>query len=168
MILMTLGTINFQFDRAIAWLDILLKQGIISEPVFVQHGISDVSALAKYPLVTAEPIVESRRMIALVDDSRLVLSHAGQGSTRMLAARKASFVLLPRLKKYAEHIDNHQLGFAQAIEQFGVRYCLSLGELEQALLQPPSPFQNQLFKEPKLANHLLTVYPVLTSTARQT
>jgi hypothetical protein len=36
---------------------------------------------------------------------------------------------------------------------------LSLEELEQFILQPPPPFQNQLFDGPKLADHLLKVYP---------
>lgn len=164
MILMTLGTINFQFDRAIAWLSICLEQGLISEPVFVQYGVSDASILAKYPLVTTEPIIEPKRMMALVDASRLIISHAGQGSVRMLAARKTSFVLLPRLKRYGEHIDDHQLWFVQAVEELLGRQCLSLRELEQAVLQPPPRFQKRLFDGPKLANHLLAVHPGKTLT----
>lgn len=163
MILMTLGTINFQFDRAITWLSILLEEGIISEPVFVQHGISDVSVLAKYPLVDAEPMLESKRLVALVDKARLVISHAGQGSTRMLAAQKASFILLPRLKCYAEHIDDHQLWFVEALEELGVQHCMSLKALKQFVLQPPDHFNKQLFDGPKLANHLLSIHPVNTS-----
>lgn len=168
MILMTLGTVNFRFDRAISWLSILLEQGIISEPVFVQYGISDVSTLVKYPMVTVEPIIEPSRMMALVDASRLVISHAGQGSARMLAARRTSFVLLPRLKRYGEHIDNHQLGFVQVVKELLERQCLSLKDLEQAVLQPPPRFQKQLFDGPKLANHLLAVHSMKTLTSVST
>lgn len=162
MIVLTLGTASFQFDRAINWLSILLESGIISEPVFVQYGVSDISPVLKHPLVTAQSVLELEPLLALIDTARLVISHAGQGSTRMLAARGASFVLLPRLKSYAEHIDDHQLWFAQAIEELGVQYCSSLKQLEQAILQPPSRFPKQLFCEPKLANHLLTVHPAET------
>lgn len=164
MILVTLGTIPFQFNRAVTWLSILVERGIISEPVFIQHGVTDISALAKYPLVTAESMVEPSRLRTLVNASRLVISHAGQGSTRMLAAQKARFVLLPRLKRYAEHIDDHQLWFAQAIEELGVRHYLSLQNLEQVILQPPPRFQEQLFHGPKLSTHLLTVHPADTLT----
>lgn len=164
MITMTLGTASFQFDRAINWLSILLERGIISEPVFIQYGVSDVSPLRKYPLVTAQAVLESKPLLELFNASRLVISHAGQGSTRLLAARGDRFVLLPRLKSYAEHIDDHQLWFVQVVQELGVHYCLSLEELEQAILQPPPRIQNQLFVEPKLANHLLAVYPVKNLT----
>lgn len=165
MITMTLGTASFQFNRAINWLSSLLERGVISEPVFVQYGVSDVSPLMQYSLVTAESVLEPQPLFALLDASRLVISHAGQGSTRMLAARGARFVLLPRLKRYAEHIDDHQLWFAETVKELGVQHCLSLKALEQAVLQPPPCFQKHLFSEPKLVNHLLEVYPAQSLTA---
>jgi UDP-N-acetylglucosamine transferase subunit ALG13 len=159
MITVTLGTIPYQFNRAVTWLSILLEHQIISEPIFIQYGISDISVVAKHPLVTATPILQSCDLMKMIDDSRLVISHAGQGSARALAKRRASFVLLPRLARYGEHIDDHQLSFAQSVEKFGISYCLSLEELEPFILQPPPPFENQLFDGPKLADHLLKVYP---------
>lgn len=162
MIVVTLGTISFQFDRAIEWLSIILDRGAINETVVVQHGISNVSILANYSLVTVKPMIELWQMKDLINRARFVISHAGQGSTRMLAESKASFVLLPRLKKYGEHIDDHQLWFAQAVEKFGVQHCESLEALEKFVLQPPPKFQQQLFCGPKLTDHLLTVHPART------
>jgi UDP-N-acetylglucosamine transferase subunit ALG13 len=159
MIFVTLGTIPFEFKRAIAWLDCLLQQQIIQEPVLLQHGITDVSALLEYQQVTTVPLLESKQFIELVDAARLVISHAGQGSTRMLAARSARFILLPRLQRYGEHIDDHQLWFSQGIDCLGVASCLSLAELEKFIQQPPPPFPHKLFNGPKLADHLLQVYP---------
>lgn len=158
MIAITLGTIPFQFNRAIHWLSILLEQGIITEPVFVQYGVSEISPVIKNPLVTAAPIVPSKDLMKIMDDSRLVISHAGQGSTRTLTNRGASFVLLPRLARYNEHIDDHQLEFAKSVEKFGVQYCLSLDTLKQFILQPPPRFQKPLFDGPKLADHLVNLY----------
>ena len=159
MILMTLGTIPYPFDRAISWLAVLLEQGIITEPVFVQYGASDISLLQKYPNVTAESTVERDRLLSLMDDARLVISHAGQGSTRLLAERGAAFVLLPRLKLYEEHIDDHQLGFAQAVAESGVQLCQTLGDLEAAVRNPPDNFGKKLFEGPSLSQHLTEVYP---------
>lgn len=163
MITVTLGTIPFQFNRAITWLSDLLNSGVISEPVFVQYGVSDISQIAHHPLITAAPILEHGKLNDLLEMSRLVISHAGQGSTRGLAARKASFVLLPRLAQYGEHVDDHQLLFAQSVKPFGVQYCLSLKELEKTVLNPPPRFQKTLLEGPKLADHLLTIYPSLVS-----
>jgi UDP-N-acetylglucosamine transferase subunit ALG13 len=159
MILMTLGTIPFPFDRAVLWLRILLNSGVISEPVFLQYGNSKICVVEGHPLVTLEPTVTSERLSKLVDESRLVISHAGQGSTRMLAAKGAQFVLLPRLKFLGEHIDDHQLLFAQSVTKYGVRFSVSLDGLEKLILDPPPSFQGQLFGDPKLADYLLNQYP---------
>ena len=160
MITVTLGTIPFPFERAIDWLDRLLNAGVISEKVFVQHGTTDVSALAKYINVKTAPIVETSSLKKTIEQSRLIISHAGQGSTRGLASQGASFILLPRLARYNEHIDDHQLWFAQGVEKLGIRYCTSLDNLEQAIKCPPPSFRGQIFDEPKLAEHLMQIYPV--------
>ncbi len=159
MIFVTLGTIPFSFDRAIAWLDSLLEQHVIQEPVLLQHGITDVSSLSHHAAITTVPFLESQHFLEGVDSARLVISHAGQGSTRILAARSARFVLLPRLQQYGEHIDDHQLWFSQGIDCFGVHYCLSVTELEQFIQSPPPPFPHKLFDGPKLVDHLLQTYP---------
>ncbi|MCM0589810.1 MAG: glycosyltransferase [Gloeotrichia echinulata IR180] len=159
MILMTLGTISFPFDRAIIWLKILLDRGVISEKIFVQYGTSDISVLVGHPLVTLESTVTSEELMKLVDASRLVISHAGQGSTRMLVARKAHFVILPRLQRYGEHVDDHQMRFAEAIAKYGIKHMMSIDAIEQAILQPPPILQGQLFGGPKLTDYLLNQYP---------
>lgn len=143
MILMTLGTISFPFDRAVLWLKILIERGVISESVFLQYGTSDVSILKGMSSVTLEPTITAQELVKLVDASRLVISHAGQGSTKMLAAKGASFVILPRLKRYGEHVDDHQLLFARSVAKFGIKSFLSLDELEKAIVEPPPYFQEK-------------------------
>jgi UDP-N-acetylglucosamine transferase subunit ALG13 len=159
MIVVTLGTIPYSFNRAIDWLAFLLKKGVITEPVFVQYGTSNVQMLHSYDQVTLEAFVSSSQLTELVDNARLVISHAGQGSTQMLAARGARFTLLPRLKQYGEHVDDHQLLFSQSVAPLGVQHCLTLEELEYSILTPPSPLKTQLFSGPKLADHLQMNYP---------
>lgn len=159
MIVVTLGTIPYSFDRAIEWLAALLRKGVITEPVFVQYGTSDIQLLQPYEHITLKAFVPSGDLTELIDNARLVISHAGQGSTRMLAARGARFTLLPRLKRYGEHVDDHQLLFSQSIASLGVKHCLALDELERAILEPPLPVQTQLFSGPKLADHLQMAYP---------
>lgn len=158
MITVTLGTIPYSFERAINWLNVLLEQNVINEPVFVQHGITNVLSVATHPLVETKPIVDIEELTERVNQSRLVLSHAGQGSTSMLATQKASFILLPRLSQYKEHVDDHQLYFARCVEPYGIQYCLSLKEVEQAILCPPPPFQGQLFSGGKLSEYLKDRY----------
>lgn len=159
MITVTLGTIPYPFERAILWLQVLLERQVISEPVFLQSGATNISAIVDHPLITSARVVESKKLIEVVNKSRLVISHAGQGSTRMLAAQRASFILIPRLAKYREHVDNHQLFFARSMKPLGIRYCLELEELENAILKPPPCFQGQLFHDARLVEHLQKIYP---------
>jgi UDP-N-acetylglucosamine transferase subunit ALG13 len=100
-------------------------------------------------------------MYAAVRRASLVISHAGQGSTRMLAEMGACFVLLPRLKRYGEHVDDHQLLFARAVEKFGVKHCTELNELIEYVKDPPSPLQGGLFKAPSLTEYLISRYRTL-------
>jgi UDP-N-acetylglucosamine transferase subunit ALG13 len=158
MITVTLGTISFPFARAIHWVDHLIRCGTIAEDVFVQHGVSDVSQLTDYPQVTTVPIVPPDELDQRLISSRLVISHAGQGSTRKLASMNVSFVLLPRLAVYGEHIDDHQFEFAHSISDLGVTYCPSLESLEQAVLTPPKPLNEPLLNGPLLADHLIESY----------
>jgi UDP-N-acetylglucosamine transferase subunit ALG13 len=162
VITVTLGTIPFPFNRVISWLDILLDTQVIAEPIFIQHGVTDISAIAKYPLVTAVPLIESASLMQTAKNSRLVISHAGQGSTRAFTEKGASLILLPRLARYGEHIDDHQMLFAESVKEFGVTVCLDLYQLKQNILQPPPYMQKQLFEGPKLSQYLCQVYPAKT------
>jgi len=63
-----------------------------------------------------------KEMHESVKEASLIISHAGQGSTRMLADMEACFAL-PRLKRYGEHVDDHQLLFARTVEKFGIHHC---------------------------------------------
>ncbi|MBX2862948.1 MAG: hypothetical protein KTR27_05290 [Leptolyngbyaceae cyanobacterium MAG.088] len=159
MITVTLGTNPFPFSRAIAWLQELLEKGVIIESVFIQHGTSDVSTLISHPLVSAAPFVKVDHLMNMIDQSTLVISHAGQGTTRSLMERQSPFVLLPRLARYGEHVDNHQLRFAQALAPKGIVHCLSVVQLEAVILDPPLHEQQPLFDGPRLADHLLSRYP---------
>lgn len=159
MITVTLGTIPYPFDRAINWIELLIDKQIISESVFIQHGVSNVAEISRHPLVTVASMVDSKELEKLIFSSRLVISHAGQGSTRKLIETRSNFVLLPRLAKYGEHIDDHQLMFAQSVAHMGIYYCLDFQKLEQAVLNPPPLVDTKFLQKPKLTDHLLKRYP---------
>jgi UDP-N-acetylglucosamine transferase subunit ALG13 len=157
MILFTLGTAVYPFDRAINWLQELLRREIIVEPVILQHGVTSVASLS-HPLVKSVVGLSRDEMHLAVKDASIVISHAGQGSTRTLADMGVPFVLLPRLKRYREHVDDHQLLFARAVEKLGVRHCTELNQLMASIIEPPPPFQGKLFQASLLVDHLIAKY----------
>ena len=157
MIVFTLGTIIFPFERATDWLALLLEREIIVEPVLFQHGATPAARL-RHPLLTSVPSLTKTEMQESVRQASLVIAHGGQGSTRMLAKMGVSFVLLPRLKRYGEHIDDHQLLFAQAVEKFGIHYCTDFASLVNYIKYPPLPLQGELFNEPSLGKYFRDTY----------
>lgn len=157
MIVFTLGTILFPFDRTVDWLNQLLEEEIITEPVLFQHGATSVARL-HHPLVTSVISLSKMEMQESIEQASLVISHAGQGSTRMLAEMGASFVLLPRLKCHGEHIDDHQLLFAEVVAKFGITYCTDLNSLVRYIQKPPLPFVGKLFDAPSLAEYFHEFY----------
>jgi UDP-N-acetylglucosamine transferase subunit ALG13 len=157
MILITIGTIVYPFDRSITWLQTLIEQKIINEPVLLQHGDTSIEGLDQ-TLVHATPWLNRDEMNGAVREASLVISHAGQGSTRMLADMGARFVLLPRLKCYGEHVDDHQLYFARSVENLGVPHCTELPQLKAYILNPPPPLSGKLFDAPLLVDHLTQQY----------
>lgn len=161
MIVFTLGTIFFPFNRSANWLKDLLEQEIINEPVLFQHGATPVNF--KHPLLKGVISLTRQEMCDYIKQSSFVISHAGQGSTRMLAEMGASFVLLPRLKRYGEHVDDHQLLFARAVEKFGIDYCTEFSNLVNFINYPPSPYNRRLFDSPLLVEHFLQRYQTSSS-----
>ena len=161
MITVTLGTIPYPFDRAVDWINACLEKGVIQEPVVLQHGVTNVDRVVGHDLITAVPLLTSDAFAEVFQRSRLIVAHAGQGSTRKLARSNKSFTIMPRQAKYGEHIDNHQLDFVQNVMSFGygVHVCMSLNDLESALIRPPRPIQKDLFEGPKLSDYLIEKYP---------
>ena len=160
MITVTCGTIPYPFNRIIRWLQIILEQDLIEELVYIQYGVTDISSVIEHPLVKASTILTADEMREVLVNSRLVISHAGQGTTRKLVSMNKPFIIVPRRPEYGEHIDDHQLQFAHSVsDQFGVRACNSMIDLKNAILKPPKPINQELFSGPQLADHLLQIFP---------
>lgn len=163
MIVVTLGTIPYPFDRSVKWVKKLLDEGLVAETVFIQYGATDVSILQDYELVTTVSLLKADDLNQRIKQARLVISHAGQGSTRKLAAQAKSFVVLPRLAKYGEHIDDHQMRFSEGVESLGVKVCKDFNSLATAVINPPKPLNRDLFPGPKLGDFLAKKYNAVPS-----
>lgn len=159
MITITLGTIPYPFNRVADWLHLLIEKGTITEPIFLQYGVTDIKDICNHKLVTAVPLLPYGELLEKMNASRLVISHAGEGSTRKLAKQDKSFVIVPRFSNEGEHIDNHQIGFSQSVEALGVTVCTTLEDVESAIISPPEPLCRELLHGPRLVDFLSDRYP---------
>lgn len=114
MIFVTLGTHEQPFDRALDLVANLAPR----DTVLVQHGAtrprSDLSGVEWAEYLDWAPLTARMR------DADVVITHAGVGSavTAIRAGKKP--VLVPRLARYGEHVDDHQLQLAERLAKFGL------------------------------------------------
>lgn len=132
MILFTVGTEKFPFNRLMTWLKMLINEGFIQEEIVVQYG----SCTNCPPKVRAYSFLPESQFQELVQQSRLVISHCGEGTILLLDAVHKPYILVPRCRSLREHIDDHQMELAVALEQEKVPIAWSL---EDVLIYLKSP-----------------------------
>ena len=129
MIFVTVGTQEFPFDRLLSGLD------GIDEELVVQGGPSTVrpdGATWFDYLLYPEVRKLARR-------ARVVVCHAGVGSVMTAVAEGKRPIVVPRLKRYYETVDDHQLPFARRLAEAGlVTLVEDASRLREAIAEPPS------------------------------
>lgn len=105
MIFITVGSQKFQFNRLLKKIDELIIDGTIKEKVFAQIGVSDYVP-ENYQYVDFMTQDEFNNKI---EESDLVITHAGTGVIINSIKRGKKVIGVPRLAKYGEHVDDHQI-----------------------------------------------------------
>lgn len=111
MIFITLGSQKFQFNRLLMKIDELIDSGVITEPVFAQTGYSDYCP-KNFPY---ENFLDRDTFAEKTGESTMVITHGGTGAIIGAVKKGKKVIAVPRLVKYGEHVDDHQI---QMIEQF--------------------------------------------------
>ncbi len=111
MIFVTLGSQKFQFDRLLKKLDELVEEGIICEKIIAQIGAS--TYLPKhYEYVR---FMDREKFAQTMDECTKVITHGGTGVIIGAVKKGKKVIAVPRLARYGEHVDDHQL---QLLHQF--------------------------------------------------
>jgi UDP-N-acetylglucosamine transferase subunit ALG13 len=121
LILLTLGTHEQPFDRALEM--IVLVSAF--EDVVVQHGHTPPR-----PIPGARMVEFARpgELGELMDAASAVVCHAGVGSIMTTIAHGHTPVVIPRLRRYGEHVDDHQLQIAEEFELEGMVIAVRDGD----------------------------------------
>ncbi len=128
MIFVTLGSQKFQFNRLLIKIDELVEQGVIQEEIFAQIGYSDY----KPKHYEYSEFLDRDAYAKKMEMSDIVITHAGTGAIIGAVKKEKKVIAVPRLVKYGEHVDNHQL---QIIDQFeGMELISPCTEIEQLKL----------------------------------
>lgn len=113
MIFVTVGTHEQPFNRLIKKMDELKRDGVIQEEVIMQIGFS-----------TYEPqncqwskLIPYQHMVKNVADARIVITHGGPASFIMPLQIGKTPIVVPRQKRFNEHVNNHQVEFVQNVAE---------------------------------------------------
>ena len=113
MIFVTVGTHEQPFNRLVEYVDQLKKEKIIEEEVFIQSGYTTYEP--KY--CKFSKLIPYSDMQKYIQKARIVITHGGPASFIMPLQVGKVPVVVPRQKKYGEHVNDHQLEFAQEVEK---------------------------------------------------
>jgi len=113
LIFLCVGSREYQFDRLLKKIDNLLKENKIDEEIFAQIGQSNY--IPKHYQYVRYMSPDDFRQKQL--DADLIISHGGTGA--LVAALKLGkkVIAVPRLVKYQEHIDDHQIQVCDMLEK---------------------------------------------------
>ena len=114
MIFLTVGT-QFPFDRFVKAIDDVFNEGLIDEEIFSQIGKSSYKP-CNFEAVSS---LENSLFAKYMQEASCVISHAGAGTITMALEYKKPLLVMPRLKKYGEAVNDHQLDIAKKFEQNG-------------------------------------------------
>ncbi|WP_282054002.1 glycosyltransferase [Maribacter luteus] len=110
MIFITLGNQNFQFSRFLEKIEQLVLSQVINGEVIAQIGHTDFQS----SLIKTIDFLPMDKFNEYVEQSDYVISHAGTGSLISCLRKEKGVISGARLKKYNEHIDNHQVEILEA------------------------------------------------------
>ncbi|MCO4558245.1 multidrug MFS transporter [Streptococcus infantarius] len=113
MIFVTVGTHEQPFNRLIQEVDHLVETGVIKDDVFIQTGYS-----------TYEPkfckwlsLISFDKMNELMETSDIIITHGGPATFMSAIANGKKPIVVPRQEKYDEHVNDHQVDFAQQVKE---------------------------------------------------
>lgn len=114
MIFLTVGT-QFPFDRLVRAVDNIFDEGSLDEEIFAQIGKSSYRPRNFESVAFMEKKVFDKYM----KEASGIISHAGVGTIMMALDNEKPLLVMPRLKKYGEVVNDHQIDIARKFEELG-------------------------------------------------
>jgi UDP-N-acetylglucosamine--N-acetylmuramyl-(pentapeptide) pyrophosphoryl-undecaprenol N-acetylglucosamine transferase len=110
------GTHIDPFDRMLAAVDDAVGRAVLPAPGIAQAGVATYRA----EHIETTPFLPPHEIDARIERARYVVCHAGSGIVaRTLAAGRRPLVMA-RLHRYGEHVDDHQLQLAAKLGEAGL------------------------------------------------
>jgi UDP-N-acetylglucosamine transferase subunit ALG13 len=130
MILVLLGTFQIEFPRPLVVIEQLMQENKLREEVIVQSGFTNFNS----SFLDLRPFMSVEELDKLYHEARIIITHAGTGSVMKGVKMGKKVISIPRLKKYGEHIDDHQLELHKEFERLNYIYPWNEGDSLEKIL----------------------------------
>ena len=121
-VLVTLGTNPFPFDRAVA----AIRRALPADSAVTwQLG----PATRAEGLTNAHDLIPEQDLLALMAEADVVVAHAGAGSALSALHSSKKPILIPRLSRHGEMIDDHQLLIGESLSRRGLALAVDAEDL---------------------------------------
>ena len=105
MIFITVGSQKFQFNRLLKAVDELVVERKIVDEIFAQIGASDY----KPQNYQFKDFLDRDEFLSWIDKADIVITHGGTGTIIGALKKGKKVIAVPRLSKYGEHVNDHQV-----------------------------------------------------------
>ena len=115
MILVLLGTQNKPFKRILKKVEKLKKENKIKDRVIAQTGCTNYSS----DYIESFNYAPKEKLFELMDEARVIITHGGVGTIIECLSKNKKIIVVPRLKKYKEHTNDHQIQITKEFAEKG-------------------------------------------------
>ncbi|MEA0973653.1 glycosyltransferase [Lacticaseibacillus paracasei] len=114
MIFVTVGTHEQPFNRLMKAIDEFAVTERKKEEIIVQYGFS--TEVPKH-VTDAQPFFSNVEMNRLISKARILITHGGPSTIIEGLQLKKPTIVVPRQKKFDEHVNDHQLLFSREMKK---------------------------------------------------
>lgn len=152
MIFVMIGT-HSPFDRLVGSIGSL----DVDEEIVVQCGRGNVRPTN----ARCVEFLPFDQLTAVIDEARVVVTHAGAGSILTTLGRGKHPIAVPRLRRFGEVVDDHQVEFARSLAEAGLLTVVEdLADLGTAIASSPESAERRV-GDGRLAHELRAYFQTL-------
>ncbi|WP_300911602.1 PssE/Cps14G family polysaccharide biosynthesis glycosyltransferase [Muribaculum intestinale] len=115
MIFITVGTQPQLFKRLFDEIVRLVENGTIMDDIVAQTGFNSVNS----DKIKTFDFIPSQQLLEYVNKADLIVSHGGTGSIIPALKLGKKVIGIPRLSKFGEHINDHQMDLINQLSAEG-------------------------------------------------
>lgn len=114
MVLITVGTQKQEFNRMFEL--VRKSKELKKEELIVQRGYTKCNNSKRIKAFDFIPLEQMEEYISKAD---IIISHGGVGTIFSAIKKGKKVIAIPRLEKYGEHINDHQIEICEELEKEG-------------------------------------------------